>query len=249
MDDKTDAKTDHKTDAKNVAVVLAAGSGRRMQSTVKKQYLCVWGKPILYYSLKVFQESEFIHEIILVAGESEQEFCKTEIVEKYGLTKVTMITAGGKERYHSVYNGLKKINGDGYVFIHDGARPCIDQMILEKAMESVREYRACVVGMPVKDTIKISDEMGFAESTPPRSRVWQIQTPQVFEIQLVKESYKKLMEELQDGCELSVTDDAMVVERESDVKVKLVEGSYSNIKITTPEDLPLAETFLKRNDS
>lgn len=231
---------------KNVAIVLAAGRGTRMNSAVQKQYLLVNGYPVLYYSLNVFQRSQWIDEIILVTGKEEMDFCKKEIVERYHLTKVKHIIPGGKERYHSVYNGLTQITEEGYVFIHDGARPCIDEELLQRAMQAAEKYRACVVGMPVKDTIKISDADGFATHTPPRSLVWQVQTPQVFETGLVKSCYEKLMREMETTADVSVTDDAMVVERESDVKVKLVEGSYSNIKITTPEDLRLAEVFLEK---
>lgn len=231
---------------KNVAIVLAAGRGTRMNSAVQKQYLLVNGYPVLYYSLNVFQRSQWIDEIILVTGKEEMDFCKKEIVERYHLTKVKHIIPGGKERYHSVYNGLTQITEEGYVFIHDGARPCIDEELMQRAMQAAEKYRACVVGMPVKDTIKISDADGFATHTPPRSLVWQVQTPQVFETGLVKSCYEKLMREMETTADVSVTDDAMVVERESDVKVKLVEGSYSNIKITTPEDLRLAEVFLEK---
>lgn len=229
---------------KNIAIVLSAGRGKRMNSAVQKQYLLIKEKPVIFYSLKAFQECTFIDEIILVTGSEDIEFCRTEIVDKYGFTKVKKITAGGKERYHSVYNGLCQITEDGYVFIHDGARPFVDEGILKRALEAVENHKACVVGMPVKDTIKISDEDGFAESTPQRSRVWQIQTPQVFETALAKDCYEKMMNELEKRPDLFVTDDAMVVEHTSEVKVKLVEGAYSNIKITTPEDLKLAEVFL-----
>lgn len=229
---------------KNVAVVLSAGRGKRMNSAVQKQYLHIKGKPVIYYSLKVFQECPFIDEIVLVAGKDDINYCRREIVEKYGLDKVRTITPGGEQRYHSVYNGLQAIVDCNYVYIHDGARPFVDMEMLERAQKAVEEYGACVLGMPVKDTIKISDVHGFAEYTPQRSSVWQVQTPQVFSFALVKNAYERLMEELEHGSEVEVTDDAMVVEYESDVKVKLVEGAYSNIKITTPEDLMLAELFV-----
>lgn len=228
---------------KNVAIVLSAGRGTRMNSAVSKQYLLIKDKPVIYYSLKAFQECQFIDEIILVTGKEDIEYCRKEIAEKYHLDKVKKITAGGEQRYHSVYCGLQAISDCDHVYIHDGARPFVDEEMLERAEGAVEAYRACVVGMPVKDTIKISDEKGFAEITPERSRVWQVQTPQVFDFALVKECYDKLMDELNAGREIAVTDDAMVVELESDVKVRLVEGSYTNIKITTPEDLLLAEVF------
>lgn len=224
---------------KNVAIVLAAGQGKRMNSKVQKQYLLIKGKPVLYYTLKAFEESDRISEIVLVTGKDEIEYCRKEIVEKYGFKKVDKITAGGKERYHSVYEGLKVIENADYVLIHDGARPFVDEGIIERACEAVKIHQACVVGMPVKDTIKISDEEGFAKQTPDRRRIWQVQTPQTFSYSLIKEAYEKLLMEEPDG----ITDDAMVVETMTDHKVKLVEGSYQNIKITTPEDLKIAEVF------
>lgn len=221
---------------KNVAIVLAAGQGKRMKSNVQKQFLLIKEKPVLYYTLKAFEESPLISEIVLVTGKEEMEYCRKEIVEKYGFQKVNKITAGGKERYHSVYEGLRVIEKADYVLIHDGARPFVDEKIIERACAAVQEYKACVVGMPVKDTIKIADEAGFAAQTPDRRRVWQVQTPQVFEFALIKMAYEKLMEEEPEG----ITDDAMVVETMTRYQVKLVEGSYRNIKITTPEDLDIA---------
>ena len=224
---------------KNVAIVLAAGQGKRMNSKVQKQYLLLKERPILYYTLKAFEESLLISEIVLVTGKDEIEYCKKEIVEKYGFEKVRKITAGGKERYHSVYEGIKVIEAADYVFIHDGARPFVDEETIERVCEAVKEYKACVVGMPVKDTIKIADEECFAAQTPDRRKVWQVQTPQTFAFDLIKEAYEKLLEEEPEG----ITDDAMVVETMTEHRVKLVEGSYRNIKITTPEDLDIAEIF------
>ena len=224
----------------NVAIVLAAGRGSRMNSQVQKQYLTLGGKPVLYYSLKQFEDFEEIHEVILVTGEKEIDYCKEKIVDVYGLRKVSQIIAGGKERYHSVYNGLCAARECDYVFIHDGARPFIDGKILSAAMQAVRTYHACVVGMPVKDTIKIADENRFAEQTPSRDKLWMVQTPQVFSYSLIKEAYERLIEQKI----TDITDDAMVLERMQGYPVKLVEGSYQNIKLTTPEDLMIAETFL-----
>lgn len=221
------------------AIVLAAGQGKRMKTAVPKQYLLLAGKPILYYSLNVFQQSELIDEILLVTSECEIEYCREQFVEKYSLTKVSKIVAGGAERCHSVWNALKETKECGYVFIHDGARPFVDEAMLLRAYTQVQVNRACVVGMPVKDTIKLADESGFVADTPPRSRLWMAQTPQVFETALVKSAYEKLMRE---ECR-SVTDDAMVVESMLGFPVKLVEGSYENIKITTPEDLKMGEVF------
>ena len=221
------------------AIVLAGGSGKRMGTKVQKQYLEIMGSPVLVYSLQIFQESDIIDDIILVVGEGQIEYCREEIVDKYEITKVRRIVTGGKERFHSVWSGLQQIDESGYVFIHDGARPFADHEILDRVYQAVKEHKACVVGMPVKDTIKIADSEGYALETPDRSRVWMVQTPQVFENRLVKQAYRKLIEDEH----AFATDDAMVVETYTDYKVKLVQGSYENIKITTPEDLGIAEVF------
>lgn len=223
------------------AIVLAAGRGKRMGTKVHKQYLLLSGRPVLYYSLRTFQDSELIDEIILVTGAGEEEYCRREIVEKYGITKVRKIVAGGEERYHSVQNALQKADGEGYIFIHDGARPFVNAETIRRVYEAVKLHKACVVGMPVKDTIKIADEEGYVADTPDRSRLWLIQTPQVFEGKLVKEAYNMLMQK----SHTNVTDDAMVVEQMLGYPVKLVKGSYENIKITTPEDLEIGEVFCR----
>ena len=214
-----------------VRKILAGGAER---------YLC--GKPVLYYSLHAFQESPLIDEILLVTGEQEIEYCRKEIVEKYQLTKVRKILAGGAERYLSVWNGIQAAENKGCLFIHDGARPFVDEEMIERVYEQVQKEKACVVGMPVKDTIKIADEKEYVQTTPDRSTVWMIQTPQVFSYDIVKGAYEMLMREQQ----ISVTDDAMVVEQMLNHPIRLVYGSYENIKITTPEDLEMAEVFLKR---
>ena len=225
---------------KCTAIVLAAGQGKRMGTSIQKQYLHISGKPVLYYALQTFQDSEMIDDIILVVGEGQQEYCRTEILDRYGMDKVKKIVQGGAERYHSVWNGLQEVQ-EGYVFIHDGARPFVNEEIITRAYEAVVENQACVVAMPVKDTIKIADTEGFAKETPNRTYIWQVQTPQVFAVDVVKKAYSLLMEETQ----IQVTDDAMVVEQMLGIRVKLVEGSYENIKITTPEDLKIAECFLQ----
>ena len=234
-----------------VAIVLAAGQGKRMHTRTAKQYLQLLGKPVLYYSLKAFQDSCIDH-IILVTGAGEQEYVQREILDKYGFTKVKCIVEGGRERYISVYNGLQAAGSyceeDGYVFIHDGARPCVTEEIIESALDCVRKEKACVVGMPVKDTIKVVDEDRYAANTPKRSLLWSVQTPQVFELSLISGAYQQLIDReeelLRNGTQ--ITDDASVVELFTEHKVKMVEGSYENIKITTPEDLKIAEIFLSR---
>ena len=225
---------------KYTAIVLAAGSGSRMKSSVKKQFMDLLGKPLIYYALKQFEDSP-VDEIILVTGEDAISYCKEEIVDVYGFTKVTDIVAGGKERYHSVYNALKVAQGE-YVLIHDGARAFVDQDIISRAMAGVEEYKACVIGMPVKDTIKVVDENGYAVSTPNRSTLWQVQTPQCFITEEILAAYEKMMHTSQAG----ITDDAMVMEQYGARKIRLLEGSYNNLKMTTQEDILLGEIILKK---
>ena len=223
------------------AIVLAAGSGKRMGTKVHKQYLLMGGKPVLYYSLRAFEDSKRIDEIILVCGAGEEDYCRKEIVEKYGISKARKIIPGGAERYDSVWNGLKETK-EGYVYIHDGARPFVDEEIIERAYECVSEHHACVAGMPSKDTVKIADSGNIVTATPDRSSVWIVQTPQVFDTELIRKAYALLMEK----DEISVTDDAMVAEQMLGASVRLFYGSYENIKIPTPEDLEIAGVFLKR---
>lgn len=225
---------------KYAAIVLAAGSGKRMNSQVHKQYLIIQDRPVLYYSLKEFEDSA-VDEIVLVVGKGEEEFCRREIVDKYGISKVKAIVEGGKERYHSVFEGLKQTSDADYVLIHDGARPFVNQDIIRRCMQEVQKYQACVVGMPVKDTIKIADEEGYAKQTPDRKNVWMIQTPQTFSYVLIYEAYEEMLK----TEDTAITDDAMVLERIKGKKSKLIEGSYRNIKITTPEDLLIANVYLQ----
>lgn len=225
------------------AIVLAAGRGKRMGTKVHKQYLELAGKPVLYYSLKAFAYSDVIDEIYLITGPGEEEYCRREIIEKYEIPKVTKILPGGAQRYHSVWNGVQEMEEEGYVFIHDGARPFVNHEIIERVFQEVIHHKACVVGMPVKDTIKVVDDNEFVKNTPDRKSLWMIQTPQVFENHLIKGAYSMLMRE----SYINVTDDAMVVEQMLKYPIKLVCGSYENIKITTPEDLDIAEVMIARS--
>lgn len=238
------------------AILLAAGSGKRMQSDVAKQFMILNGRPLIWYALHVIEQSSIIEDCILVTGAEDIAYVQKEIVERYDFRKVDTIVAGGAERYDSVYNALKVIadgdmkvpNKDGYVFIHDGARPFLTEEMIERSYQTVMETHACVVGMPVKDTIKLADADGYAASTPDRSMVWQIQTPQVFDSELIIDAYSRLMRQKEELAVkgIKITDDAMVVETLLGHPVKLVKGSYENIKITTPEDLYVAEAFLSR---
>ena len=228
------------------AVVLSAGSGKRMKSDIPKQYMNLLGKPVIYYSLKAFQDCGF-SSIVLVCGKDDIDYCHHEIIEKYNLSGVTAIVAGGKERYHSVYQGLKAIGEADYVFIHDGARPMINENIIRRLQDAVVENGAAVAGMPVKDTINIVDSSNYIESTPERKFVWQVQTPQCFAFSTIYNAYEKLVTDEDAGVGIPpVTDDAMVLSYVSGQKVKMVEADYRNIKITTPEDLSVAENFLNK---
>ena len=215
------------------AIILAAGRGQRMGTELPKQFLSMGDDMLLTKTIRVFEESRVIQDIVLVTSEDWIGFCKTEIVDREGFRKVRKIVAGGKERYDSVYQGLLACPNADYVFIHDGARPFVTEEILVRTQEAVEKYEACAVGVPSKDTVKIVDEDGFVESTPPRKNVWNIQTPQAFSYPLIRAAY----EVVRDNNMTGITDDAMIVERSRLAKVKLVMGSYYNIKITTPEDM------------
>ena len=226
------------------AIVLAAGSGSRMQSSKKKQFMEIKGKPLVWYSLFAF-EKYGVDEIILVTGSEDIDFCKKEIVEKYNFTKVKDIVAGGKERYESVYNGLKHISGD-IVLIHDGARPVLTNEIIERGINGAIKDNACVVGVPVKDTIKIVNENNEVVDTPNRNTLWITQTPQCFKTTMIKEAYRAYEKVFAPGTDRSrITDDAMVMEQFGHAKVKFIEGDYKNIKVTTPEDISVVESFLQ----
>ncbi len=223
------------------AVILAGGRGSRMHSDIQKQYMLLNGRPLISYALEAFEKS-CVDDLVLVTGAGEAEYVKQEILPDLNLAKLKKIVTGGKERYHSVYEGLKALEHCDYVLIHDGARPLVTEEIISRAAQAAITDQACVVGMPVKDTIKISDAEGYAETTPDRSRLWQVQTPQAFSYPLVRGAYDRLMSDV--SLQKGITDDAMVVEHLSGTKVRLVEGSYENLKVTTPEDLILAEALL-----
>lgn len=239
------------------AVILAAGSGSRMKSDTAKQFIQFCGKPLICYALQAVEESDIIDDCILVTGVKDLMWVSEEIVRKYHYHKVDTVIAGGSERYLSVASAMRLIrsedmavpNRDGYVFVHDGARPFLSEKILKDTYEAVQKYGACVSAVRSKDTIKIADEEGFVSRTPDRNLVWNMHTPQVFETKLITDAYAALEKNLQEVKRkgIHITDDAMVVEYFTDHRVKLVEGSYDNIKLTTPEDLAVAERILEKN--
>lgn len=224
------------------AIVLAAGKGSRMQTDVPKQYIEIGNRPILYYSLYAFMQST-VDNIILVTRQEDVEYCRRNVVEQYHIDKVSDIVAGGSERYWSVWNGLQACRDADYVLIHDAARPCIAVDRIEEIISAVRRWEACSLGVPVKDTIKQVDEAGFGIATPPRSSLWQIQTPQAFGYRQLIQAYEKMKQD----CATDITDDTMIVERYLSLKTKIIQGDYSNLKVTTSDDLDVVEKFFEKN--
>ena len=236
---------------KVVAIVPSAGKSERMEEPArrssesegeKKEFLSLSDKPILTHTLKPLEDHHQISEIILVVDEKSVEKCKKEIIEKYGFKKVKEVVVGGEERQDSVYNGLKRVDKDcDIVLIHDGARPFLTEDLITRSIEEVEKHKAAVVVVPCIDTIKFAHkEKDMAVETLDREYLWMAQTPQTFRYEIILKAYKKAEEDNFKG-----TDDASLVERMNQ-PVKIVRGSYDNIKITTPQDFILAEAILKK---
>ncbi|MBR5047063.1 MAG: 2-C-methyl-D-erythritol 4-phosphate cytidylyltransferase [Eubacterium sp.] len=227
---------------KTIAIVMAAGKGSRMKADINKVYMELLGKPVLYYSLKAFERSR-IDQVILVVTPGDEDYVKKEIVEAYGLHKAGQIVAGGRERFESVFLGIEACRQEeAYLFIHDGARPFILPEQINTCVEEIRKYKACAVAMPVKDTIRIVDKEGFSLLTPNRNDLWQMQTPQCCLLSEARKAYRLMME----SGDKDITDDVMVLERYGNRRSKMIPGSYDNIKLTTPEDMVVAESILKK---
>ena len=225
------------------ALVLAAGQGKRMKSKIQKQFMELAGKPVLHYSLQCFEKCDSVDQIIVVTGSDDIAYVQQEIIQAYHFQKVSAVIAGGAERYESVEHGLHAIEGgyaDGIVLIHDGARPFVTEDMIKRSIDTAGKYGACTVGMPVKDTIKVVDADGNGIETPDRKTLWQIQTPQTFRVPLIRQAHEAMLA----SGNHNVTDDTMLIEQYTGQTVKVIEGSYENLKITTPEDLILAEAFL-----
>lgn len=222
------------------AVIVAAGRGTRMGTAESKQYLLLQDKPIIVHTLEVFQKHEFISEIVLVTGEEDVQRCR-QWVQTYKLDKVTAVIPGGAERQHSVRRGLNELTTT-WVMVHDGVRPFVQGSEIKACYERARTAGASVLAVPVKDTIKLVDSEGKVLSTPDRRSLWAIQTPQTFRLSDLLLAYE---EAERDG--FLGTDDASLAER-SGISVSVVEGSYRNIKITTPEDLDFAEYIRSREE-
>lgn len=228
----------------NTAIILAAGKGTRMKRDLNKQYLMLKDKPIMAQTIDIFEKCALIDEIILVINENEHEFCQETILKKYKYKKVAKVISGGDERQKSVYNGVFETDTrTQIVIIHDGARPLITSRVIERCIEEANAYGAVSAGVPIKETIKIMTKDKFVDYTPNREDVWITQTPQAFKIETIKAAHLYAA-----SHNIIGTDDAMLVEHMG-LKVKMVEGDYENIKITTPEDLIAAEAILnyKRN--
>ena len=226
----------------NGVVIVAAGTGSRMNMGINKQFIKLEGKEIITYTIEKFYNNSNIEDIVVVVKEDESEFFKKEILDKYNFKNVK-IAYGGKERQDSVYNGLKLLDEKcDVVLIHDGARPFVSDKIIDKSIEEAKEHKAIVVGVPVKDTIKVIDNDKNIVDTPNRSVLWAVQTPQTFDYNILIDAYKDAFKNKFYG-----TDDAMLVERIG-YKVKMLEGSYNNIKITTQEDLNVGSQILRVQD-
>ncbi|MDD6716477.1 MAG: 2-C-methyl-D-erythritol 4-phosphate cytidylyltransferase [Firmicutes bacterium] len=238
------------TSKPSTAILLAAGKGTRMGSGVRKQYMMLCGQPLLAYSLRTLTDSPLIQDIVMVIPDGEEAYIRRNITALIpgAEQKIRAYVPGGSERYASVYHGIEAITWPcGYVYIHDGARPFLDEETLERLFETVSQEGTAVAGMPSKDTVKITDDTAHVADTPDRRRVWLVQTPQTFDYALIKTAYEKLFSHIDDlkSQGISITDDAMVVEQMLHRRVRLVEASYRNIKVTTPEDLLVAQAFIR----
>lgn len=223
-----------------IALIPAAGAGKRMGGERNKQYLEVGGRPILVHTLEVFDRCDAVSEVYLIVPEDDCAFA-CEIIDDMRFSKNIKVIPGGKERQDSVRNGLNSIYNCDIVMVHDGVRPFVTEEIIDRAIEETIRYGATTVAVPAKDTIKSVDEDGIVIETLERKKLWQVQTPQTFKYEIMKEAFGRAYADGFYG-----TDDAALVERLG-YKVKIVEGSYQNIKITTPEDMIIAEAILRSN--
>lgn len=216
-------------------VIPAAGQGKRMKAGINKQLLELCGQPVIIHTLKVFEQDDWCQGIIVVINEAERERFY-ELLEKFQIKKVVSVVSGGAERQYSVYNGLKAVSSE-LVLIHDGARPFITIEKVHELVKEANEHGAAVPAVPMKDTVK-RVRQGFVEETVDRSSLWAVQTPQAFRVSLILKAHEQAKQEGYVG-----TDDASLVERMGK-KVKIIEGDYRNIKLTTPDDLLFAVAIL-----
>jgi len=225
---------------KSAAVIVSAGKGHRFAGEKKKQFSLLAGRPVLCHTLDKFETCPSIDSIQLVVGHEDLDYTLKEIVEAYRYKKVSKIVPGGKVRQESVKNGIETLPSDtDIVVIHDGVRPFVTYQMIEESIQAARQYKAAIVAMPVKETIKMAGPDRIVLKTLDRESLWQVQTPQTFQVDVIRKAFHKATEEGFVG-----TDDASLVER-MEIKVYIVSGSYENIKITTPEDLILANLLLQ----
>ncbi|MDD4170780.1 MAG: 2-C-methyl-D-erythritol 4-phosphate cytidylyltransferase [Syntrophomonas sp.] len=221
-------------------VIAAAGKGSRMKSNTNKQYMLLNGRPVLSYSLDFFEKLDIVEEIVVVCGHDEVDLCNREIIRRFKYNKVSAVVPGGKERQDSVWAGLKQLGTDTHlVAVHDGARPLLSVEVFFRLLKEAQYWGAAIPGINSKDTVKLVDRDGFVRQTLDRGSVHAIQTPQVFNYTELLTAYREAQEE-----DFLGTDDASLFERYIG-RVKVVAGDYNNIKITTPEDMIVAEALLK----
>lgn len=225
-------------------IIAAAGMSNRMGSEINKQFIWIEGKPILAHTIEKFEKCKYVDEIIIVTKEEEIDYCRKEIVKKYKFKKIKNIVRGGKERQDSIYNGILALNEKtDIVLTHDGARPFVEIKNIEDGIKGVLEFGSCVVGVPVTDTIKVVGKGNKIKNTPKRSSLWAAQTPQCFTKNILVAGYDKAIKD-----RYSATDDSSIVEN-AGYEVRMVMGNYKNIKITTPEDIIVAESLFKDKES
>lgn len=225
---------------KTVAIIPAGGSGKRVGASIAKQYLLLHALPVLVRTLRVFQKAEVISDIIVVVPVDDVASVRKQVVEKYNLTKVVAVVAGGRERQDSVACGLRAVAAAcDIVMVHDAVRPFVTENMIHRVAAAAAGCGAASLGVLAKDTIKETTEDGIVQRTLPRRNLWQTQTPQAFSYDLLLRAYEAAEKDHYYG-----TDDASLVERIG-AKVQMIAGSDENMKITTPEDMKMAESFLK----
>jgi len=235
-------KPDLKNIEKVAAVVPAAGAGLRMGGESAKQFLDLNGTPLLAITLRPFETCQAIQAVILVVPPDAIEYCRNEIVKKFKLKKIKDVLPGGKRRQDSVRLGLEAVEEEyNLVLIHDGARPLIDETLINRIIQTAKENRAVITGMPAKETVKEVNHLTEVTKTYRREKIWLIQTPQVFRRSDIIEGHRRAYEENWE----EVTDDSLLLERLG-IPVKVIQGSEKNIKVTTPYDFKLAQILLGR---
>lgn len=222
-------------------IVPAAGIGSRFVPGSNKPFHTIGGRPMLYWVLRAFDQHPLVSEVIPAVKQQDMR-AVLAMAKSYGLNKVTRAAIGGKERQDSVHNALKLIKSErkAIVMVHDAARPFISAEIINRVIDGLAGNDGCIAAVPAKDTIKQTNKAGIVARTPDRSTLWQVQTPQAFALSTLKRAYKEAM-----GEKFYSTDDSALVERMG-AKVKVVMGSYDNIKLTTPEDITIAEEIMLR---